>query len=311
MTGSEVKVAVVGAGPSGLILARLLSMNHISVTVFERDANPNSRSQGGSLDFHPDSGQLAMKKAGLWDEFQRHARYEDEDFVLADRHGHVHVEIRDQQTGRPEIDRVKLREILINSLPDGLIRWGSDVRSVEPGTVHLNSGSESGFDLIVGADGAWSKVRPLLTTVHPFFSGVAGYDMRIGDIDARHPDLARVLGKGSYFIFGEAERKTLQCQRNGDGSMRVYAFMRKPESWAKEVSQKYEGNAGDARQALLDEYTDWAPQYRHIIQNTDNDMVPRSLYMLPPGLRWESEPGLTVIGDAAHLMTPFTGGASM
>ena len=64
-------VAVVGAGPAGLTLARLLQIRGFSVRIFERDASPIARRQGGSLDLRPDSGQRAIRDAGLGEATQR------------------------------------------------------------------------------------------------------------------------------------------------------------------------------------------------------------------------------------------------
>lgn len=99
---------------------------------------------------------------------------------------------------RPEIDRTKLRDILLDSLPDGMIRWGSTLHTVTPdGTLRFAHGDESGFDLVVGAEGGWSKVLDILTPVKPFYSGIAGVDIKINDIDRRFPELSKKVGRGS------------------------------------------------------------------------------------------------------------------
>jgi len=71
-------IAILGAGPSGLTLARLLHLNGIDYTIFERDASAASawgRGGSGTLDLHEGSGLLALQEAGLLDEFKRKARY--------------------------------------------------------------------------------------------------------------------------------------------------------------------------------------------------------------------------------------------
>ncbi len=60
------KVAIIGAGPVGLTMARLLQQHHIDVTVYERDKDPQARIWGGTLDLHKDTGQKAMKKPDYW-----------------------------------------------------------------------------------------------------------------------------------------------------------------------------------------------------------------------------------------------------
>lgn len=67
-------VVIVGAGPGGATLARLLNQKGYSVRVLERDGSPTARPQGGSLDLRPDSGQLAINEAGLGEDFKRRSR---------------------------------------------------------------------------------------------------------------------------------------------------------------------------------------------------------------------------------------------
>lgn len=59
------KIAIIGAGPVGLTMAKLLQQEGIIVSVYERDKDSQTRITGGPLDLHKDSGQNAMKKAGL------------------------------------------------------------------------------------------------------------------------------------------------------------------------------------------------------------------------------------------------------
>jgi 2-polyprenyl-6-methoxyphenol hydroxylase-like FAD-dependent oxidoreductase len=72
------KVAIIGAGPGGLTLARLLQQNQILCTIYESEVRRDVRNQGGTLDLHRKAGQLALKEAGLLDQFRKHARPEGE-----------------------------------------------------------------------------------------------------------------------------------------------------------------------------------------------------------------------------------------
>lgn len=62
---SDKNVAIIGGGPVGLTMAKLLQQNGIDVSVYERDNDREARIFGGTLDLHKGSGQEAMKKAGL------------------------------------------------------------------------------------------------------------------------------------------------------------------------------------------------------------------------------------------------------
>jgi 2-polyprenyl-6-methoxyphenol hydroxylase-like FAD-dependent oxidoreductase len=167
-TGS---IAIVGAGLSGLICARILQWNGIPVTVYEADATPDSRQQGGSLDIHEDTGQIALKAAGLYEEFRARTHVGGEDMRLLDKTGRVHVDRREPAggSGRPEIDRTELRQLLVESLEPGTIVWGRKVVAARPVTaghvLEFADGSVDRADLVVGADGAWSRIRPLLIPV--------------------------------------------------------------------------------------------------------------------------------------------------
>jgi len=95
------RIAIIGAGPAGLTLARILYVNNIPCTVFEKEESREIRSQGGTLDLHPKAGQAALQQANLWKEYQQHVRYEGQDFVLADHLTGEHlVDVRDMDTGR-------------------------------------------------------------------------------------------------------------------------------------------------------------------------------------------------------------------
>jgi len=77
---SSLNIAIVGAGPAGCTLARLLQRSNvpIKVTVFEREATLDARTQGGTLDLHTDTGIAALKKAGLYDDFLEFVRFDGE-----------------------------------------------------------------------------------------------------------------------------------------------------------------------------------------------------------------------------------------
>ena len=305
MTPPQPHIAIIGAGPGGLILALLLHNHQIPFTVFERDASTISRWQGGTLDLHPESGQRALKAAGVWPQISQHLRREGEDFVCADKDGVRHINQQGEEHDRPELDRGDLRKVLLGALPSETIRWGAHVEHVKAGgIVVLVDGTEETFDLVVGADGAWSKVRPLLTDVVPHYSGISGIDVCFSAVDTRHPEIANLVGQGTYVALGDS--KSLIAQRNGDGSIRVYVWAQRPESWLQGCRINFSDGPA-AKAALAKDYSDWAPELRELITLADDEVTPRSLYMLPPTHRWESKPGFTLLGDAAHLMTPFAG----
>jgi 2-polyprenyl-6-methoxyphenol hydroxylase-like FAD-dependent oxidoreductase len=160
-------IAIIGGGPCGLTLALLLECKGVDYVVYERDESENSNRPGGSLDLHPETGQRALRESGLFDEFKRYARYDDTLFALADKLGKRLLKIG-QGRDAPEIDRSELRQILLGAIPEDKIKWGHAVASATVGEDNktvlqfANGIVLSGFKLVVGADGAWSKVRSMV-----------------------------------------------------------------------------------------------------------------------------------------------------
>ncbi|KAI4163007.1 MAG: hypothetical protein LQ342_003324 [Letrouitia transgressa] len=306
------KIAIIGAGPAGCTLARLLVLSSIPVTVFEGEKSFSARAQGGTLDLHTHTGQAALKECGLFSDFLKHARYDGEAIAVIDKNLTAYIKLggaRGQRSsrGRPEIDRSKLREILVDSLPEGTIRWGSRLRKVDPQdlSLYFDHRVATGFDLVVGADGAWSKVRPLLSAEQPVYSGVAGFDLVIKDAEARYAEISRFVNRGTVFAY--SDNKCVVVQQRGDDSLTVYAWSVRDEQWTKACGFNVH-NPREVKATLRKDYADWKEPLLSATQVADDkELVTRSLYLLPSGHSWEGRPGITLIGDAAHLMAPFGG----
>ncbi|MFC5096664.1 FAD-dependent oxidoreductase [Amycolatopsis plumensis] len=285
-------VTIVGGGLGGLTLARILHTRGISSTVYELETSPAARDQGGTLDLHEESGQRALAEAGLTAQFRAVVREEGEALRILDRHGTVRFEESGGGGTRPEIDRGELKRILAGSLPEGVVRWGAKVAAVAPGRLTLATGEVVETDLVVGADGAWSKVRPLLSDGVPRYSGLSFVEAHLSDVDTRHPAAAALVGPGSMFAL--AEGKGLIAQRTGGGRIRVYAAIRIQDAPAE-------------RDRLLEVFADFAPGLRALVADSDEPLIPRPIHALPVGHRWARVPGVTLLGDAAHVMSPFAG----
>jgi 2-polyprenyl-6-methoxyphenol hydroxylase-like FAD-dependent oxidoreductase len=292
------------------VLARTLHLHGIEAEVFERELSSGIRPQGGSLDMHADSGQYAIECAGLSGEFKRIARYEDQEGRVYDKHGNLLL-IDDDVTAknRPEVDRGQLRQMLLDSLPEGVIRWDHELSAVEAkddGSFELvfrNRASET-FDLIVGADGAWSRVRPLVSPARPIYSGVAFIECGIDDADARHPELSRLVGRGLTFFVGEA--KALIGHRDAQAHLGIYAALRVPEDWVEQGGLDL-SSVDSIKNSLIAHYDGWSEKVLELIRQCGERITPRAIHALPVGHCWESRPGVTLLGDAAHLMSPFGG----
>jgi 2-polyprenyl-6-methoxyphenol hydroxylase-like FAD-dependent oxidoreductase len=310
---AALRIAIVGAGPAGLTLARILYLHGVHAAVFEREAFSSVRPQGGSLDMHADSGQFAIQCAGLNNEFKRIARYEDQESRIYDKYGKL-LFVDADVTGkdRPEVDRGQLRQMLLDSLPPGVVRWDHELTAAgqhDDGTFELEfrNGWSGRFDLIVGADGAWSRIRPLLSNAQPIYSGVMFVTLGIDDVDVRHPELARLIGRGLMFALGDS--KALIGHRDANAHIGIYAGMRVPEDWV--ATSGLDWSSSDAvRSRLAAEFRDWSEDLRQLIHKSDDRgerFAPRPIHALPVGHRWEHRQGVTLLGDAAHLMSPFGG----
>ncbi|OCT13656.1 tetracycline resistance protein [Paenibacillus pectinilyticus] len=308
---SNKRIAIIGAGPGGLTLALILQRHGIQTVIYEREPSRDSRQQGGSLDIHHDSGQIALAEAGLLEQFQKLARYEGEDFRLFDKTGKMYMdEVADmKEGGRPEIDRSTLRELLLNALNPTTIQWGFKLDHAvarENGCheLHFDNGQVDTVDLVVGADGAFSRIRPLLTDSVASYTGVTFVELALENAAINHPELAKLNSRGKMFALGD--HKGILGQLNGDGRICVYLAFRAEQTWLDTCGIPFD-QPEQAKVHLLELFADWDESLKNYIRSADGAMIPRRIYMLPVGLKWEHKPGVTLIGDAAHLMSPFAG----
>ncbi|MCS0603404.1 FAD-dependent monooxygenase [Streptomyces sp. LP11] len=305
-------VTIIGAGLGGLTLARVLHVHGIASTVYEAEASPMARAQGGMLDIHDYNGQLALEAAGLLEEFRSIVLAGRQAMRILDRSASVVFEKGDDGTGgRPEAQRGELRQMLLDSLPAGTVRWGHkvhEVRSLGGGRheVTFADGATVVTDLLVGADGAWSRVRPLLTDAHPEYLGTAFVEVYLFDADTRHAAAAKAVGGGS--MIAPARDNAIHAHRESGDTLHTYVQLTKPLEWFAAIDFT---DAPAAVQRIAEEFDGWAPELTALITDADTAPVLRPHYALPDGHRWDRVPGITLIGDAAHLSAPNGEGANL
>jgi len=304
------RIAIIGGGPGGLVLALVLRNHGIPSVIYEREVAGTYAHRGGSLDIHEESGQWALAEAGLYDQFQAVARYEGEDFRLMDKTGTLYMDEAaeaDEKGGRPEIDRGLLCEMLLNALNSKDIHYGHKLVRAVPlangqHTLYFENGHTDTVDLVVGADGAFSRIRPLLTDCAAEYTGISMIELTIDA--ALHPDLAAFNARGKMFGLGDC--KAIMGQLNGDGKIKVYLCFRSEREWLDHCGIPFH-EPEQAKRQLLELFADWDDSLKNYIRYAEEALLPRRIYKLPVGLTWASKPGVTLIGDAAHLMSPFAG----
>ncbi|MEV7393650.1 NAD(P)/FAD-dependent oxidoreductase [Streptomyces sp. NPDC091215] len=305
-------VTIIGAGLGGLTLARVLHVHGVPVTVYEADASPSARTQGGMLDIHDYNGQLALHAVGLMDEFHAIVLAGRQAMRVLDQDGTVlFTEADDGTGGRPEALRGDLRRILLGSLPAGTVRWGHRVDSARPlgggrHEVTFDDGTTVDTGLLVGADGAWSRVRPLLSTAIPEYAGTSFVETYLFDADTRHPAAAEAVGGGS--MIAPSPGKEIFAHRESGDTLHTYVALTRPLDWFAAIDFT---DAAAATARIAAEFDGWAPALTALITDGDTAPVLRPHHALPAGHRWDRVPGVTLLGDAAHLQAPNGEGANL
>lgn len=336
MIETHPRIAIVGGGPAGLTLGLLLHQRGIPFTIYELRPRPTEEEIAapcGMLDLHEESGLAAIRACGLWEEFLALTGECEESMILIDKDANVLHSDGGGAEARPEIARNKLSGLLLSKIPAESLRHDTKLVSAtrDPGsgevTLELRSTTVEGgtttsetFDLVVGADGAWSRVRPLLTDVRPTSTGVLLFTMNIRHVSTRFPHLSELTGKGMFLCLGN--KHMLSSHRSAQDSCFIYCMTSAPGD-AATMDLLSGASLPDLKQRLLGDerfYRDHAPVVKELLtrafdeamsSGSGSDAGVKPISMLPRDHRWEHKPFATLVGDAAHVMIPSGEGVNL
>ncbi len=316
MNIQDKKIAIVGGGPGGLTLARLLQLKGLNVCVYERDINKYARVQGSPLDLHTDSGMAAIIKADLLSEFKNNFLPKADRLKILDKQANIFFsdhetkveENFDSPHFRPEIDRGALRKILLESLHPDTAVWDSHFLSMskegEGWLLHFKNRDAVYADVVIAADGANSKIRPYITDSKPFYSGITMLEGNIYDAKHTASKIAALLEGGKIMAFGKGQN--ILMGQKGNGEIGFYASFKTHENWAADSSLDF-NNRTRVMEWFKANYPEWHDGWYALFENATVPFIPRPIYCMPLDQHWEAQPNVTMLGDAAHVMPPFAG----
>jgi len=305
--GTKLRVVVAGGGIGGLCAALVLKNNGFDVQVFEK-----------ARAYKPFGGPIQIASNAL-ETFQRidEGVYEDimtESTMIGDRMNGLKDGVSNKwfatfdlyspakannQEASVVIDRPKLQEILLKRVGD-CVEVGAEVSGYEKRedggvTALLTDGSRYEADLLIGADGIWSKVRAAMDP-NPKDPVWSGYTCFAGIANCVPDDIKDVgykvfLGSKKYFVSVDV----------GQGRIQWYAFLNIPP---KSLSLSAEEQLGWLKES---QFADWSEEVHQLIDATSAEEVEqRDLFDRTPELKWADQT-VCLLGDAAHPMMPNLG----
>lgn len=294
------KIAVVGGGPAGLTLARLLQLHDANVKVYERDNDRNVRVQGSTLDLHEGTGLEALKRAGLLGQFYSNHRPVASKMLLVDRSLNIKFEDHDfaefTSETRPEIDRAPLRDILLDSLQPETVVWDSHFvemsRQGDGWMLYFRNGKSAYADLVIAADGANSKIRPYISDIKPIYSGITLIEGNIYQAEKNAPGLFGFARGGKVMAFGNEQ--FIGYGTKGDGSIMFVACFKRPQNWLVQSGIDF-GNKSQVLEFFKKEFKEWSNDWHEFFTNKDVHFTPRPQYYYPFDQSWETQENLTML----------------
>ena len=126
----------------------------------------------------------------------------------------------------------------------------------------------------------------------------------IPDAERSHPEAAKTVGRGMCFAM--ADYKSFLGQRQGSGHVQLWIMFKMDKDGFPDLGITLD-TAAATRASILDNFSGWAPELTNLVRSCDDSFRVWPCYSMLPGVSWKSRPDITLLGDAAHLMSPFAG----
>jgi 2-polyprenyl-6-methoxyphenol hydroxylase-like FAD-dependent oxidoreductase len=316
-------ITIIGGGIGGLCLAQGLKKANLSFSIYERNTSADSWLEGYRIHIRPVGTRslYSCLPGHVWMDFLActAAPTDGFGFLTEDMRELVHIEEqlmtgpdKRLQEGQYNVSRKLLREVLITGIEDH-IHYGKtfqryEIQQDQKVKVYFDDGTIIATDVLIGADGANSKVRrqllPLAQRVDTHAVAIGGKMYFDKDTSQWLPECISsrmnvVMPKDKYFFFNAVYRRK-------EENYILWSFIAHANEFQQTPAKE------DLKKTVTGKIGSWHPAFTKLVLHSDDaSLLWLPLKTMQPVQPWKSGP-VTLLGDAIHNMTPLQGmGANM